>query len=62
MNVLQMETKQEKTGFYFILPKQFEKEWRKYVADKYGGYHKGVYSKEVEAALRHYMKEHREEC
>ena len=53
--------KEEKTAFYFQLPKNLEQEWRKYVADKHGGYHKGAYSKEVEAALRHFMKENCEE-
>ena len=47
----------EKVGFYFKLPKDFEQQWRKYVGDKYGGFHRGVYSREVEAALRHYMRE-----
>jgi len=53
--------KKEKTPFYFKLPKEFEVQWRKFVADKYGGFHRGVYSKEVESALRYYMKQYKED-
>jgi hypothetical protein len=48
--------KKEKTKFFFELPKDLEKEWRKWVADKHGGYHRGAYSKEVEAAIRRQME------
>jgi hypothetical protein len=55
MSIMQL-PKKGKVPFYFKLPEDFEKQWRKYVGDKYGGFHRGVYSKEVEAALRHYME------
>jgi hypothetical protein len=55
MSIMQL-PKKEKTKFFFELPKDLEKEWRKWVADKHGGYHRGAYSKEVEAAIRRQME------
>jgi len=50
-------TKREKTTFFnFQLPKELDKEWRAYVAKKYNGYYKGAYTREIEAALRHFMQ------
>jgi hypothetical protein len=50
-------TKEEKTKFNFLLPKELDKQWRAYVANKWGGYHKGAFSKEVELAIRRSMEE-----
>ena len=51
--------KEEKTKFTFLLPKQLDKEWRRYIAEKYDGFYKGCFSNEVELAIRHFMDEYR---
>jgi hypothetical protein len=57
MNILTMQKrKEEKTFLNFDIPKSLDKEWRAYVAKKYNGYYKGAYTKEIEAALRHFMQ------
>ncbi len=60
MSVIQ-KSKQEKTTFNFSLPKELDKEWRAFVAQKYGGYYRGAFSKEVELAIRHFMHEQSED-
>ena len=54
-------TKTERTWFNFGIPAELNTEWRKFVSDKYGGYYRGAFTKEIELALRHYIDEYKED-
>jgi len=54
MKAIEMKSRipEGKISFCLLLPKELDREFREFVAEKYGGYHRGILTKEFELAIR----------
>jgi len=51
-----MKGKQKLTNFQFQIPLEFDRQFRSFVVSKYGGYHKGVFQREIILAITNLME------
>jgi len=56
MSILTMQNQtEEKARLNFLIPKSLDTQSRLYVSNKYDGYYRGSYTKELELALKKLM-------